>query len=65
MILKIPIEITNMIYKKYYTNNVLLELNKIHKRYNSHYINWSIIEHIKYVKSLQKFVKNNKRKLCN
>lgn len=51
-----------MIYKTYYTNNVLLELNKIHKRYNSHYINWSIIEHIKYVKSIQNYVKKIKNK---
>lgn len=61
MILKIPINLTNMIYKTYYTNNVLLELNKIHKRYNSHYINWSILQHIKYVKSIQNYVKKNKK----
>lgn len=59
MILKIPINLTNMIYKTYYTNNVLLELNKIHKRYNSHYINWNILQHIKYVKSIQNYVKKN------
>ena len=61
MILKIPINLTNMIYKTYYTNNVLLELNKIHKRYNSHYINWNILQHIKYVKSIQNYVKKIKK----
>ena len=63
MILQIPINLTNMIYKTYYTNNVLLELNKIHKRYNSHYINWNILQHIKYVKSIQNYVKKNKKLL--
>ena len=61
MILQIPINLTNMIYKTYYTNNVLLELNKIHKRYNSHYINWNILQHIKYVKSIQNYVKKIKK----
>ena len=63
MLNKLPIDLSQMIYLEYYQNNVLLELKKIHKRYNSHYIDWSIFEHIKYVKSIKLFSMKNKRKL--
>lgn len=63
MLNKLPIDLSQMIYHQYYQNNVLLELKKIHKRYNSHYINWNIMEHIRYIKSIKSFAMKNKRKL--
>lgn len=55
----IPIELTHKIYKIYFTNNVLIELKKINKRYNIHYLDWSIFEHIKYVNTLHNRIKKN------
>lgn len=55
-------DILQKIYKTYHQNYILKELQIIHKRYNSHYINWGILEHIRYVKSLKTFVKINKKK---
>jgi hypothetical protein len=59
---ELPEDILQMIYKTYHKKYILEELQKIHKRFNSHYIHWSLLEHIRYVKSLKKFVKINKKK---
>ena len=60
MINKLPYDLSNLIYKHYYTDNVLVELKKINDKMNLHYLNWSIFEHINYIKSLKKFSKKRK-----